>query len=207
MNDVLLTSTSPGFLAAVFTVALGAPSGQLVTVDFATAEGTALASIDYLPQAGVLTFAPGVTTQLVVVPVISSGVYSPNEKFSLNLSNPFHAQFGDPQGIVTLIFADPPLNERIIDDGDAGYSKSAGWVNLTNTMAYQLDYDYHAAGNGAGFATWDFGSLPNGEYEVFAKWSAFGNRASNAPYTILDGPRAARHSGDQPAHCPRRRSV
>jgi len=187
VNDVFLTSTSPGFLAAVFTVALGAPSGQLATVGYATAEGTALASVDYLPQAGVLTFAPGVTTQRVVVPVISSGTYSPNEKFSLNLSNPFHAEFGDPQGIATLIFADPPLNERIIDDGDPGYSKTAGWVNLTNTMAYQLDYDYRVAGNGANSATWDFGGLPNGDYEVFAKWSAFNNRASNAPYTIFDG--------------------
>ena len=187
VNDVFLTTTSPDVLAAVFTVALGAPSGQLVTVEFATADGTALAGIDYTLQAGVLTFAPGTTTQLVTVPVITSGVYSPNEKFSLNLFNPFHAQLGDPQGIATLIFADPPLNQRIIDDGDPGYSKTGGWVNLTNTLAYQLDYDYRAAGTGANFATWDFGSLPNGEYEVFGKWIAFGNRASNAPYTIFDG--------------------
>jgi hypothetical protein len=187
VNDVFLTTTSPEVLAAVFTVALGAPSGQLVTIDFATADGTAVAGIDYIAQAGVLTFAPGVTTLSVAVPVISTGVYSPNEKLSLNLSNPFHAQLGDPQGIATLIFADPPLNERIIDDGDPGYSQTGGWVNLTNTLAYQLDYDYHAAGTGANSATWNFGSVPNGEYEVFAKWIAFGNRASNAPYTILDG--------------------
>ncbi len=187
VNDVFLTTTSPDVLAAVFTVALGAPSGQLVTVEFATADGTALSGIDYISHAGVLTFAPGTTTQLVTVSVITSGVYSPNEKFSLNLFNPFHAQLGDPLGIATVIFSDPPFNERIIDDGDPGYSKTGGWVNLTNTLAYQLDYDYHAAGTGANFATWAFGSLPNGQYEVFAKWAAFSNRASNAPYTILDG--------------------
>mgnify|MGYP001346253158 FL=1 len=187
VNDVFLTTTSPDVLAAVFTVALGAPSGQLVTVEFATADATALAGIDYLAQGGVLTFTPGTTTRLVTVPVITSGAYSPNEKFALNLSNPFHAEFGDPQGIATIIFADPPTDERIIDDGDPGYSKTTGWVNLTNTLAYQLDYDYHAAGTGANFATWAFDSLPSGEYEVFAKWVAFGNRASNAPYTILDG--------------------
>lgn len=186
VNDVFLSSSSPGVLAAVFTVALGAPSGQPVTVDFATADGTALAGIDYVAQAGVLTFAPGVTTLSVSVPVVSTGAYSPNETFSFNLSNPVHAPLSDPQGIATLIFADPPA-ERIIDDGDLGYSSTAGWVNLTNTLAYQLDYDYHAAGTGANFATWNFGSLPNGEYEVFAKWIAFSNRASNAPYTILDG--------------------
>ncbi len=187
VNDVFLTTISPGALSAIFTVALGTPSGQTVTVDYATADGTALAGVNYIAQAGVLTFAPGVATQMVTVPVIASGVYSPNEKFSLNLFNPVHAPLSDPQGIATIIFANPPINERIIDDGDPGYAQTAGWVNLTNTLAYQLDYDYHAAGTGANFATWTFDGLANGSYEVFAKWIAFGNRASNAPYTILDG--------------------
>lgn len=40
-------------------VSLAAPSSQTITVQYSTANGTALAGNDYLAQSGVLTFAPG----------------------------------------------------------------------------------------------------------------------------------------------------
>src|SRR5262245_57673496 len=43
-----------------FTVSLSAASTDPVTVDFTTADGTALAGVDYAFAAGTLTFAPGV---------------------------------------------------------------------------------------------------------------------------------------------------
>ena len=47
-------------------------SGQTVTVNYATANGTALAaSGDYTAESGTLTFKPGITTQTISVPVIS----------------------------------------------------------------------------------------------------------------------------------------
>ena len=57
---------------------------------------------------------------------------------------------------------------------------------MTNTLGYNLDYDYAAAGNGSATATWNFVGVPNGEYQIFARWSNFSNRATNAPFTILD---------------------
>jgi hypothetical protein len=187
VNDVHVTTAAPGVFSAVFTVAIDIPSGQDVTVAVSTADDTAQAGIDYVPLTAVVTFSPGVTTQQVTVGVLGDAVYAPNEKFLLNLSSPVHAQINDPRGVCTIIFADAPADERIIDDGDPGYVSTGGWVNATNTLAYQLDYSYHAGGAGANTATWTFGNLPAGQYEVFARWSAFGNRATNAPYTILDG--------------------
>jgi len=187
INDVHVTTTQSGVLAAVFTVALDNQSGQTVTIDFATSDGSALAGVDYLPQSGTLTFAPGLKSQQIVVPVLTSAVYEANRKFYLNLSNPVHAVIGDPQGVGTIIFAPAAGGEYIIDDGDPGYSHSNGWTNATNTLSYQLDYEYHAPGNGSGTAAWTFASLPAGTYQVYARWSAFGNRATNAPYSVFDG--------------------
>jgi len=55
--------------AAVFTVALSAKSDQPVTVHYQTEDATGTAeSLDYEAQQGVLTFAPGQTSQQISVP-------------------------------------------------------------------------------------------------------------------------------------------
>ncbi len=187
VNDVHVTSNESNQLTAIFTVALDTPSGQDVSVGFTTADNSAIAGTDYLASSGTLVFAPGVTTQNVTVTVMSGALYSGNKTFWLNLFSPLHATLGDAQGVGSLIFATPQPTEFIMDDGDGGYGQSSGWTNLTNTLAYGLDYNYHAAGNGSGQATWTFANIPTGNYQVFAKWIAFSNRATNAPYTVFDG--------------------
>src|SRR5206468_6134901 len=52
-------------------VTLSAPSSQTITVNYATANGTAAAGSDYTSVSGTLTFNPSVTTQNVVVPTIA----------------------------------------------------------------------------------------------------------------------------------------
>ena len=188
VNDVHVTTTQAGTLAAVFTVALDLFSGQTVTVQYATADGTAVAGTNYTPTSGTMTFFPGLTTQQLTVPVMTSSTYASNEHFYLNLSNPVHATLADSQGVGTIIFAPPPVQEYIIDDGDPGFSTTGGyWTNVTNTLAYQLDYDYHPPGTDGAAATWTFSHIPTDAYQVFVKWIPFSNRATNAPYTILDG--------------------
>jgi hypothetical protein len=188
VNDVQITTTEAGNFAAVFTVGLDAPSGSTVTVNFATADQGAQAGIDYQGLVGVLTFAPGQRTRTIAVPITTGASYSPDKKFALSLSNPSNALLADATGVATIVFAGGPSNERIIDNGDAGYSRSLnGWTTLTNTLAYGLDYDYHAAGNGSGNASYTFTGLASGSYQVLAKWIPFSNRATNAPYTILNG--------------------
>src|SRR5262249_55085613 len=56
-----------------------------VTVDFATANGTALAGVDYLPQAGTLTFATGQTTASITIPLVPTGQVKPPLTFTLAL--------------------------------------------------------------------------------------------------------------------------
>ncbi len=186
VNDPVVTSTIAGAYQAVFTVALDAPSGRDVQVAYSTAGGGAIDGVDYLGTTGTLHFAPGVTTLQVSVPVMTLGAYSSNKKFYLNLHSPWYAQLVDAQGAATIVYDDGTDGEYIVDDGGIGYSKSPGWTTYTNTLAYQLDYDTAPAGNGGATATWSFVGIPNGSYQVFARWSHFSNRATNAPFTMLD---------------------
>ena len=106
VNDVQVKTTQAGQLNAVFTVALDAVSGQFAYVDFDTSDdGSAVAGVDYQPTSGVLTFAPGARLQTITVPVITHGVYAPNEHFFVNLFSGVHALLGDDQGAGTIIFA------------------------------------------------------------------------------------------------------
>src|SRR5262249_34957393 len=83
---------------------LSPASSQTVSVTCATADGSAMANADYTPlPATVLTFAPGQTSQTVVVPVLGDTLAEPNETFLLNLTNPVNAVLGDAQGVGTII--------------------------------------------------------------------------------------------------------
>ena len=52
INDVSVTEGNAGSVAAVFTVSLDVASGEQVTVDYATSDGTAHAPGDYQSAAG-----------------------------------------------------------------------------------------------------------------------------------------------------------
>ena len=58
-----------------------------VTVNYATADGTATAGEDYTAVSGALTFAPGETTKTVSVAVLDDAVSDSGETLTLQLSN------------------------------------------------------------------------------------------------------------------------
>ena len=86
----------------VFTVTLSAASSKTVTVRYATANGTATAGSDYSSNAGTLLFAPGVTTQVISVPVNADAVREADETFAVNLSAPTNATLAKATGTGTI---------------------------------------------------------------------------------------------------------
>jgi hypothetical protein len=72
----------------VFTVTLGQPLSGQATVDFATADGTAINGVDYTGVSGTLTFATGETSKTVSVTVLNDSNSDTDKTFTLNLSNP-----------------------------------------------------------------------------------------------------------------------
>ena len=83
-------------------------------------------------------------------------------------------------------FTTTSLPAWINDDGDAGYQDS-GWSVGGVAGGYLSDYRVRAAGTGSQTATWTMTDLASGTYDVFTTWVLASNRATNAPYRILDG--------------------
>ena len=69
---------------AVVTATLAAPSSEPVTVQYATADGTADAT-DYVPASGVVTFAPGATTARIPIFIKGDALDEEDETFFVDV--------------------------------------------------------------------------------------------------------------------------
>jgi hypothetical protein len=93
---------------ATIAVTLNAPSGKVVSVGYGTSDGTAVAGNDYVPAAGRLAFAAGVTERLFSVRIIDEGLDEQDETLGLALSDPSNAVLGTPS-VATLTIV-PKVN-------------------------------------------------------------------------------------------------
>lgn len=106
ISDVSQVEGNSGVSYFVFTVSLSIASTQTITVNYATANGTATSSgkyKDYRHASGTLTFAPGVTTQTIRIEVNGDRQKESNETFFVNLSGAVGAMLLDGQGLGTIL--------------------------------------------------------------------------------------------------------
>src|SRR5207247_4395322 len=76
INDVSVTEGNSGTTDTTFTVVLSKATNSLTAqVDYATADGTAVAPGDYLAPGGTLPFGPGQTTNTIIVKVTGDGTF------------------------------------------------------------------------------------------------------------------------------------
>src|SRR5262249_19478706 len=108
IDNVSVTEGDSGTTNAVFTVSLSAVSGRTVTVDYATADGTATAGLDYVSAFGSLTFVPGTATQTIMVTVNGDVENEAHETYFVNLSGAVNATIGDGSGLGTILDDDAP---------------------------------------------------------------------------------------------------
>jgi hypothetical protein len=86
---------------------------QIVSVDYATKNGTAVAGEDYLETHGRLNLYPGENHAVIPVEVIGDMVSEPNEYFFLEIFNPIGGKFsGDAVSLIAM---------RTIIDDDIAY--------------------------------------------------------------------------------------
>ncbi len=150
VNDVTVTEGDSGTTSATFTVTLAPASGQNVSVDYSTADGTATAPADYAATSGTLTFAPGQTTQTVTVSVAGDTVDELDETFTVNLSNAVNAAIADGTGLGTILDDDSlpalSINDVTVTEPDAGTTSATFTVSLNAASAHVVTVDYADGG-------------------------------------------------------------
>jgi hypothetical protein len=154
VNDVSVNEAAG---TATFTVSLSAASGQTVTVNYATANGTATAGSDYTAASGTLTFAPGVTTQTITVTIGEDTVFEGSEAFNVNLSAPSNATITDATGVGTITDNDAaPVIAGVSSPTAAEGANLVYTVTLSNASSTASSFAYAVGGGSAAAA--DFGT-------------------------------------------------
>ncbi len=159
INNVTLTEGNTGTANATFTVTLSAASGQTVTVNYATANNTAVAPGDYSTRSGTLTFSPGSTTQSIAVPVVGDTLDEANETYNVNLSAATNATIADSQGVGTITDNDATpslvINNVSITEGNSGTSTATFTVTLSAASGQTVTVNF-ATANGTANASSDY---------------------------------------------------
>jgi Calx-beta domain/FG-GAP-like repeat len=101
--DASVIEGDNGTRAISFIVRLTRPTQRQVSVNFATADGTAIAGSDYQAASGNFVMRPGVTRKVLNILVNGDFQFEPDETFSVNLSGIQNATLDDNQAIGRII--------------------------------------------------------------------------------------------------------
>jgi Fungalysin metallopeptidase (M36)/Calx-beta domain len=134
-----------GSTNALFDLQLDSPNSQPVTVNFATADGTGVAGVDYATTNGILVFNPGQTSAVVSVAVTGETSGTPGENFFLTLGNPVNVLLATNQAVCNILNGTnlPPVlasisNRTIHADYTLTFTAQGSDPDM-NMLTYTLD--------------------------------------------------------------------
>ena len=163
VSDVTVTEGNSGTTNATFTVTLSAAAASNVTVQYATAGGTANFGTDFTATSGTLTFTPGQTSKTVTVAVSGDTTGEPNEDFFLTLSGATNAVVADAVGLGTITNDDGPpvgppgggsgpaltVSDVTVAEGNAGSTNAIFTITLSPAATSTVTVDYGTVGGTA----------------------------------------------------------
>lgn len=147
---------------ATITVELSTSYSGIVTVEYATGDGTATAGTDYETASGVLTFAAGDTSETFAVPITDDTDLEDNETVNLALSNPSNATLGS-QSTATLTINENDFPSVSLSSATYSVAEnvSSGTLTVTAVLsatAAQTATVSYATGDGTATAGNDYTS-------------------------------------------------
>jgi uncharacterized repeat protein (TIGR01451 family) len=117
INSVSQVEGNSGTSLFAFTVTLSNTTTATVTANFATADVTATAGSDYQSAGGVVTFAPGTTTQTLNVTVNGDTAFEPNETFEVRLTGAVNTSNATATGTGTILNDEGSADVSIVKTG------------------------------------------------------------------------------------------
>ncbi len=158
IDNATVTGSPTSIVDAVFTVTLSVAITSQVTVSYATADGSAEANVDYLPQSGIVTFTPGGSlTQTITVPVLPSAVAQADETFFVNLSSATGgAEIGDAQALGTIVRQGLTIADVSVLEGNSGTTDAVFTIALTQAQQEVVTVQYSTADGTATVAGADY---------------------------------------------------
>src|SRR5918994_718906 len=141
-----VTEGNAGTTALTFTISLSHPSAGPVTVDWATAAGTATVGTDFVSGGGTVTFASLQTSKTISVTVNGDGLYEAEESVVVTLSNATNAPIGRPQrhGFIANDDVAPvvSVSDESVTEGDAGSATLRFTLTTTSVSGADATVDY-----------------------------------------------------------------
>jgi protocatechuate 3,4-dioxygenase beta subunit len=123
INDITVNENAG---TATLQICASAPAATNITVQYSTANGSALSGADYTTTNGTATILAGSTCTVVIIPIVDDNVNEPTESFTVNLSNPGGGTIADNQGVVTILDNDQPtFCDNVTNGGTIGYDQTS----------------------------------------------------------------------------------
>jgi hypothetical protein len=166
-----------------FPVTLSSASGKAITVDYATADGTATAGQDFTATTGTLAIPAGATGGTVTVPVVPDAVDEDDETLAVTLSAPANATLAPtPTANGTIVDDDTTsltVTGVVVPEGAAGTtSVASAQIDLSTTSSRPVTVTF-ATLDGTASAPGDY-TATTGQVTVPA-----GQRFALVPVTIM----------------------
>ena len=158
MANVSVIEGNGGTTQTLLEVTLSTPSPQTITVDYATADHSAVAPDDYSSASGKLTFAPGEIKQSILITIIPDTLIELDEDFNVILSNPENAQLKNTQAVVTILNDDQPvvsINDASQPEGNSGTLPMTFTISLSEAGLLPATLSY-VTGSGSAKMGSDF---------------------------------------------------
>ena len=120
-----------------------------VTVQYATADGTAIAGKHYTAQSGTLTFGPGEIFKTISIPLLDEQTYGGSVQFKVSLSNAAGAPVGLAAHSVNIADDEHPpaltlqLPSSSVPEGDAGEVGIPITVKLTGATTLPVTTNWY----------------------------------------------------------------
>ncbi len=153
IGDASVAEGNAGATAAVFTLSLTSPAGAALTVDWATASGSAVAGTDFTGASGTVSFAAGEAQKTVTVNVLGDLVVESDEQFTVTLSGASSGlTIADSQGVGSITNDDVAPNQ--LPTAAASATPTSGQAPLN--VAFSSSGSFDPDGSIASYS-WTFG--------------------------------------------------